>query len=142
MDSIKGRGKLVVVDGTDGTGKETQTRLLKEACRKAGKTAARISFPRYSTPTGKQVRAYLSGKFGDPIKLSPVASAMLYAMDRLCAKELIEQKLAENDLVVLDRFVPANQAYQGAKINKAHQRTDFWNWSEQLEYGTFLKFMG
>lgn len=129
-------GKLFVIDGTDGSGKATQTRFLVERFKKEGREVETIDFPRYSTNlVGKLIRESLDGKHGDFLGLDPKLASIPYAVDRFETKPLIEGWLAAGKIVVADRYVSANQIHQGGKITDAEARTAFLAWLDQLEFG-------
>lgn len=128
-------GKFFVIDGTDGSGKATQTKLLVERLRAAGYSVRTISFPRYDTPTGKAVKAYLMGEYGPADKLDPRRASEFYAADRAAAAPEIAAWLAAGDVVVADRYVAANMGHQGGKIADPAERMEFFRWEEALEYG-------
>lgn len=126
--------RLFCIEGPDGSGKETQVaelekRLIAESC--AVKT---MSFPRYETPTGKLVKEYLTGKFGDPNSFNPWISSMFFADDRQAAAPQIKQYLAEGNVVILNRYVPSNAAHQGGKINDPSERKIFVQRILRFEY--------
>ena len=128
-------GKFFVIDGTDGSGKATQTKLLVERLRAAGYNVRTISFPRYDTPTGTVVRAYLMGEFGPADKVDARQASEFYATDRAAAAPEIAAWLAAGDIVVADRYVAANMGHQGGKIADPAERMEFFRWEEGLEYG-------
>ena len=108
--------KLVAIEGIDGSGKGTQSRLLVERLRSEGRTAELISFPRYSeTFFGARIGDFLNGRFGSLDAVDPFLAALLFAGDRLESKPVLERALADHEFVVLDRYVASNVAHQGAK---------------------------
>jgi dTMP kinase len=129
------RNRLIVIDGTDSSGKNTQARLLLKYLRKKGKKAVLISFPRYGTYFGKLIRKYLAGGFGNPAKLAPEFCALLYAMDRYDEKENIERKLRAGYWVICDRYVQSNMAHQAAKFASRKKQDEFIGWVAMLESG-------
>jgi dTMP kinase len=130
-------GKLIVIDGTDGSGKATQTRLLVERLRASGVPVEIISFPSYETPTGRIVRRYLDGEFGTAQEVGAKLASILYAEDRYAAKSLIERWLSDGRIVIADRYVSSNMGHQGSLIHDPTERRIFLKWNDQLEYGTF-----
>jgi dTMP kinase len=130
-------GTFVAIEGIDGSGKGTQAALLVEAAREAGLSTALISFPLYDdNPFSVAVADYLNGAFGTVDQVHPELSGLLYACDRFHARPALERALAENDLVVCDRYVPSNLAHQGAKLAGA-ERERLLEWLVSVEYGEF-----
>ena len=135
---MKSKGKLIVIDGADGVGKATQTKLLVARLKKEKIPVATLDFPQYyDNLFGKLVGECLSGKYGDFIALDPHIASVLYAADRFESKKKIEQWLAAGKVVVLDRYVSANQMHQGSKIADAQKRREFLRWLDQMEHGVF-----
>lgn len=135
---MKKKGKLIVIDGSDGSGKATQTRLLVKKLRTAGKKVRTLDFPQYDDNFfGDFVHACLHGKYGDFVSIDPYVASVLYAADRFESSERIKEWLAAGDIVVLDRYVSANQIHQGGKIKNTVKRKRFMNWLDQMEYGVF-----
>lgn len=134
----KTRGKLIVIDGIDKVGKETQTNLLVKRLRKEGKKVRAVHFPRYGENLlGALIRECIEGKHGDFAKLSPKIASVLYAADRFETKVWIEKLLARGYMVIADRYVSSNQIHQGGKIKDAKQRKEFLKWLDTLEYKIF-----
>jgi len=131
-------GKLIVIDGTDGSGKATQTKKLIEKLQAVGKNTETLDFPQYQNNYfGHMVRSYLDGAFGDPTEINPYLSSVLYAADRFESSKKIKQWLDEGKVVILDRYVSANQIHQGGKIKDDQQRETFLNWLDKIEHGIF-----
>ncbi|MBX4200162.1 thymidylate kinase [Candidatus Parcubacteria bacterium] len=125
-------GNLIVIEGGDGAGKATQTRLLYNALRKSRKVTL-FEFPRYKqSQFGRLVRRSLDGEFGDFLGLSPYFSSLPYVLDRTRAKYLLQEALKEGD-VICDRYTPSNLAHQGAKLPK-RERAKFVRFIEEGEY--------
>jgi dTMP kinase len=129
------RGKLIVLDGTDGSGKDTQTDLLLKAAQKRGLSAAIIRFPSHGeTFSGRVIRdEYLTGKLGDLADCHPKLVCYLYAVDRFEQQAALNKLLSSHDLVIATRYVISNIAYQAARIPEA-DRMDFRQWAETLDY--------
>ena len=128
---------LVAIEGIDGSGKGTQAKRLHERLRAAGTRAALIGFPRYSdTLFGRAIGDFLNGRFGTLDQVDPLLVSLLYAGDRLESRDLLLRSLAENEVVVLDRYVPSNLAHQGAK-RSGPERRRLIEWIEQVEYGVY-----
>ncbi|MCH7951179.1 nucleoside 2-deoxyribosyltransferase [Patescibacteria group bacterium] len=128
------RGKLVVIDGADGSGKSTQTKLLLSYYKKHGIAHTYISFPRYYTSFhGKHVGRFLAGEFGGNTDVSPYLSSLAFALDRLTARDEIVEWLREGKIVVADRYVSASLAHQGSKL-PPRKRKAFLDWLYRMEY--------
>jgi dTMP kinase len=130
------RGKLIALEGIDGSGKRTQLELLARALETRGQSIFRISFPRYESFYGKLVGQYLNGEFGALSTVDPHLSALLYAGDRLEARPEIEAALASGKMVLADRYIGSNLAHQTARVAPA-QREEFIAWLKQLEYSLY-----
>lgn len=132
------RGKLIVIDGIDGTGKATQTALLVQRFKREGIKVKAVEFPSYyENFFGKLVGEYLSGKYGDFIEIDPHIASVLYAADRFESSGKIRRWLSAGYSVVADRYVSANQIHQGGKIADEAERRRFLRWIEEMEYGVF-----
>lgn len=132
--TTKPQGKFLVIDGGDGSGKTVQTELLIARIRAEIGTVQDISFPRYDTPTGKKIREYLDGLYGDPATINAKVASILYANDRLAAASELSNWLALGTHVVANRYVAANMGHQGSKIESEAARRAFYEWEEELEY--------
>ncbi|HEV2304307.1 MAG TPA: hypothetical protein VGR93_02205 [Candidatus Acidoferrales bacterium] len=130
------RGKLVALEGIDGSGKRTQLEMLARAMRTRGITHATTAFPRYDGFFGRMVAQYLNGGFGTLTEVDPHFSALLYAGDRLENKKRLENYLADGKLVLADRYIASNLAHQGARVTP-RQFPQFLRWLEKLEYGVY-----
>ena len=129
--------RLIAIEGIDGSGKGTQAKRLHERLVAAGRKAALISFPRYdATLFGRAIGQFLNGRFGALDQVSPFLVSLLYAGDRLESREFLREALANNDVVVLDRYVPSNIAHQGAKL-QGDERREVIEWIKQIEYSLY-----
>lgn len=127
-------GTLIVIEGTDGSGKRTQSELLLQYCREQNKAAQLISFPRYQGSFyGELYARFLNGEFGSLEAVDPHLAATIVGLDRMLAKEQLETWLYEGDLVIADRYTPSNMAHQGARVS-SDKREEFWQWINQMEY--------
>lgn len=127
-------GKLIVLEGIDGSGKGTQALKLIERFRQAGNTAVLFSFPRYGqTVGGRLVQRYLNGEFGELDAVSPWLAALPFALDRLESRGRLYRNLQLNDFVVCDRYVASNYAHQMAKLPETEWE-DFHTWLRDLEH--------
>ena len=111
----KPRGKLIVIDGIDGSGKSTQLEMLKAELQANGFEIETIHFPRHGAPTAFLVDQYLKGAYKD---LNPYAASIFYAVDRFDASPTIKNWLLEGKIVLSDRYVTANAGHQGCKISE------------------------
>jgi len=130
------RGKFIVLEGIDGSGKRTQLEMLARAFASRGIAFTQISFPQYDGFFGKIVARFLNGEFGSLGAVDAHFSALLYAGDRLEAKPQIEAALTEGQVVLADRYIGSNLAHQGARVS-CRKRDDFLRWVKQLEYGVY-----
>lgn len=132
------KGKLIVIDGSDGVGKATQTKLLVDHLRKEGKKVMTLDFPRYRKNLfGKLIGECLRGDHGDFVNMDPYIASVLYASDRFESKKVIEDALNAGKIVVLDRYVSANQMHQGGKIKHTQKRKEFLKWLDTMEHKVF-----
>jgi dTMP kinase len=127
------RGKLIVLEGIDGSGKRTQIEMLARAFDQRSIPYARVRFPNYDGFFGKLVGQFLNGEFGTLGDVDPHFSAMLYAGDRLESKHLMEAALSAGSNLLADRYVGSNLAHQGARVSP-EKRKEFLAWVRQLEY--------
>ncbi len=128
------RGHFIVIDGTDGSGKATQVRLLRKNLQVRGVPNQVIEFPRYTgNPYGHLIKQYLNGDFGNIDNVNTSLISLAYAGDRFLAKPMIEEWLKQKYLVIADRYVPSNKAYMSAKMPKG-ERQKFIDWLDDLEY--------
>jgi dTMP kinase len=130
------RGKFIVLEGIDGSGKRTQLEMLARAFASRSVPFTQISFPRYDGYFGKLVARYLNGEFGSLEAVDPHFSALLYAGDRFEAKPGIESDLASGQTLLADRYIASNLAHQGARIPR-EKRAEFLQWLRQLEYQVY-----
>lgn len=131
----KKKGKLIVIDGLDGSGKATQTKLLLARLKKEGYKTAVTDFPQYYTAFfGRMVGRYLSGEFGKANQVSPYLASILYALDRWQAKEKMQKWLKEGRIIVSNRYVSANQIHQTAKIKGGKEKEKFLKWLDEMEF--------
>jgi len=129
-------GKLIAIEGIDGSGKNTQVRLLQQELSARGYSIYSTGFPQYESWFGKMVGQFLNGDLGPLEKVDPHFSALLYAGDRFEAKSRIREALSRGSIVLADRYVASNLAHQSARVPAA-KRAEFLTWIEQLEYGIY-----
>lgn len=125
---------IIVIEGIDAVGKKTQTQLLKSRAESIGLSAAILSFPRYGeTLFADSVAKYLNGEFGELEHIDPHFPALLYAGDRFESREQILHLVQTHNLLIIDRYVASNIAYQSARVD-ASVRAAFIKWLSQIEY--------
>ncbi|MDD4036579.1 MAG: deoxynucleoside kinase [Bacilli bacterium] len=137
------RGKLLVIEGTDCSGKQTQTELLVKRLKEEGYKVAQFQFPNYKTATGKIVggpylgKAYISeGWFEEgAVNVDPKVAALYFAADRRYNLPKINELLANNDIVILDRYFTSNMGHQGSKTKTKEEREKIYKWIYDLEHG-------
>jgi dTMP kinase len=130
------RGKFIVLEGIDGSGKRTQLAMLAQAFASRNIASAETGFPNYEGFFGKMVGRFLNGEFGSLDAVDPHLSALLYAGDRLESRPAIEAALSAGKTVLADRYVGSNLAHQGARVPR-EKRAEFLNWLRRLEYEVF-----
>lgn len=139
-------GKIISIEGGDGSGKETQTKILFERLNREGYACEKMSFPRYNTPTGRIIgQCYLGKKdlgediawFGDPTKVNPKIASSYYAIDRLAALPEIEEIIDSGKHLILDRWVETNMAHQASKETDLSKRLEIRDFIRALEYDVF-----
>ena len=129
-------GKLIAIEGIDGSGKRTQVELLAGALRQRGYSVHQTGFPKYDSTFGKLIGQFLDGQLGPLDKVDPRFTALLYAGDRLEAKPELEAALHEGQIVLADRYVASNLAHQGTRAAVA-QRDEFLDWIRHVEYSIY-----
>lgn len=135
-------GKLIVIEGTDCSGKETQTKLLVKRLINDGIKCIRLSFPMYDTPTGKIVGGAYLGKSDISESLfeegssnvDPYISCLYYAADRKYNIDKVLDYIKNGYVVILDRYTTSNMAHQGCKIADKDERFNMYNWIDKLEF--------
>lgn len=129
------KGKFVVIEGLDGSGKTTQLKLLVKYCQRHGIKTAVVDFPQYyDTFFGKLVGRYLKGDFGDINQLSPYLCSLLYAGDRWQSKVKMDLALTKGELLLANRYTSSNMGFMGAKIKNKKERNKFIDWLKKLEW--------
>ena len=136
------KGKLIVIEGTDCSGKETQTKSLVKRLEKDNIPCVRLCFPNYDSPTGKIVGGPYLGKdyicegwFSEgAANVDPKVSSLYYAADRKYNVKTIEELINKGINVILDRYVYSNLAHQGGKLENKDERFAMYNWLDKLEF--------
>ena len=129
-------GKLIVIEGTDSSGKETQTKKLYERLLSEGKNVRKISFPNYDSPACEPVKMYLAGKFGDNAsKVNPYPISTTYAIDRYASYKMDWGNFLQNGgIIITDRYTTSNMVHQASKIEDKEEKEKYLQWLEDLEY--------
>ncbi len=128
-------GKLIVLEGTDGSGKSTQMELLAARMEREGLIFRRLRFPRYEKESSALIRMYLGGQFGSkPTDVGAYAASTFYAVDRFASyaedwKDFYEQ----GGVLISDRYTTSNAVHQGSKLPLG-EREDFFRWLYDLEF--------
>ena len=131
----KQKGRLIVIEGGDGSGKSTQAQILVSFLKKRKIMVKYFDFPQYyKTFHGQTVARYLRGEFGTLDNISPYLASLAYALDRLSAKEQMEDFLKKGAVIIANRYTTSNMAYQGARFSNEKEREKFFQWLYELEY--------
>jgi len=142
LNSGTNRGKIIVFEGIDCSGKETQTKILFEKLRSERVLCEMMSFPQYGTPMGDIVGECYLGKnlrhgdgswFGDADSVDPKIASLLYAGDRRAAVPKINKILDSGTHLLLNRYYQSNMGHQGCKISSVHEREQMFFWLQKLE---------
>lgn len=136
------KGKLIVIEGTDCSGKETQSKLLEEKLNNMGKKCLRLSFPVYDSPTGKIVGGSYLGKpelspsvfLEGATNVDPYVACLYYAADRKYNIKQVLDYIDKGYYVILDRYTTSNMAHQGGKIFNKEERFNMYQWIDKLEF--------
>ena len=132
-------GKLFVIDGTDGSGKQTQFNKLQERLTKDNIEYKTVSFPNYDSPSSSLVKMYLSGEFGtNAQEISPYIASTFYAADRYATFKTRYQEYYYNGGIILaDRYTTANMVHQAGKIKDKNERDKFLKWLWDFEFNLY-----
>jgi len=136
------KGKLIVIEGTDCSGKETQSKLLIKNLKEKGINCITFGFPNYSSPTGKIVGGPLLGKqeisncyFSEgPVAVDPRIACLYYSADFKYNIDEINSYLEKGYYVILDRYVTSSLGHQGSKISDKDERFQMFQWIDKLNY--------
>ena len=134
------KGKLIVIEGTDCSGKQTQTDELVKNLKNMGLKAISFSFPNYASPTGEIIGEYYLGKNNNSLfkegieNVDPKISSLYYAADRAYNINIIKKYLESDYIVILNRYVESNMAFQGGKIKDIKKRHMLYEWLDNLEF--------
>lgn len=129
------KGKLIIIEGLDGSGKSTQIEILRKKAQQAGKQVRQIKFPNYAEDSSALVRAYLAGELGSLHEINAYAAAVLYSVDRYATfRRHMKEDYDNGCIFLLDRYTTANMYHQTTKLPK-EEWDSFLDWLEDLEYG-------
>ncbi len=132
------KGKFIVIDGTDGSGKATQVDLLLKRLEKDGHKVKTVDFPEYyKNFFGDFIGHCLTEQYYNFINVHPKIASVLYAADRFESKEQIEKWLDNGYVVLANRYVSSNQIHQGGKISNNKKREAYLEWLDTMEYKVF-----
>lgn len=133
-------GKIIVIEGVNDSGKETQSKLLAKTLKEEGYKVVEFSFPMYKSPTGKIFKNCVLGKDGNGYfeegyeNLDPYVVCLYTAADRKYHKEKIERYLKNDYIVILNRYTSSNMAHQGSRYSNSEERFYMYQWIDKLEY--------
>lgn len=129
------KGKLIIIEGLDGSGKSTQIEILRKKAQQAGKQVRQIKFPNYAEDSSALVRAYLAGELGSLHEINAYAASVLYSVDRYATfRRHMKEDYDNGCIFLLDRYTTANMYHQTTKLPK-EEWDSFLEWLEDLEYG-------
>lgn len=128
------KGKFIVIEGTDGCGKKTQSKLLCERLEQSGKNCIIQSFPNYDSPACGPVKMYLNGNFGNINCFDAYQANSLYAVDRLCTMALLAPHIENGGSIVFDRYVESSMLHQAALIDDLEERDKFLDYVNNFEF--------
>jgi dTMP kinase len=133
-------GKLIVIEGSDASGKQTQSDLLYEYYKKENNNTFKLSFPDYESTSSSLVKMYLNGDFGKTVdSVSPEVASIFYAADRYASYKTKWEQISKdnNSIIICDRYVTSNMIHQAAKIEDFSKKEEYLKWIYNLEYGIF-----
>lgn len=133
------KGSLIVVEGLDGSGKETQTKKVVKRLTAEGLQVKKIEFPRYNSESSALIKMYLRGDFGDKATdVSPYVASTFYAVDRFASfKQDWEKFYLEGGIIIADRYTTSNFVHQAGKITDIQEREKFLKWLWDFEYNLY-----
>ena len=126
--------KFIVIDGTDGSGKATQTAKLEERLRADGYDVLVMDFPQYGQKSAALVEEYLNGAFGSADEVDAYQASVFYAVDRFAAKKEMYAHLEQGGVVLSNRYVSSNQIHQSGKIQDKAELDVFLDWLDDFEF--------
>lgn len=129
------KGVLIVIEGSDGSGKTTQAQLLLNYFKKRSLPVKYVDFPQYySSFHGKIIARYLRGELGDINHISPYFVSLAFAVDRATTKREMDHFLKKGGYIIANRYATSSMVYQAAKFKNKKEQTEFLKWNYDLEY--------
>jgi dTMP kinase len=135
MNALK--GKLIVIEGIDGSGKGTQIELLLNRLLGKGFNASKSDFPKYGSKSAGLVENYLNGEYGSLEEVNPYVASLFYALDRFDSKKDLEERLKKGEIIVSNRYVASNMGHQGSKFQNRETRQNYFAWLDNYEHNVF-----
>ena len=130
--------KIIVIEGTDGSGKQTQAKLLADNLKAQGYSVLEQSFPNYESESSGPVKLYLGGHLSKTAnEFNAYKASSLYMVDRLCTISALKDEICRADYVIFDRYVESNIVHQASKMDNKQEREKFINWDLETEYHLF-----
>ncbi len=130
------KGTFIVIEGTDGSGKTVQFKLLEKRLREAGHDVAVFDFPQYDAPSSYFIQQYLNGHYGSANSVNPYVGSLFFSLDRYEAAPAIRKALDEGKIVLSNRFTGSNMAHQGTKFSHPEERRGYFIWLDNMEFQT------
>lgn len=129
-------GKLIVIEGVDSSGKQTQTKNLYNELKNRGYDVMTVAFPNYKSKSSELVKMYLAGEFGDdPSAVNPYTASAFFAVDRVASYKLEWQNELNSDkIIIADRYTTSNMIHQASKIDDIDEKNKFLDWVYDFEY--------
>ena len=132
------KGKLIIIDGTDGSGKTTQTNMLYQRLYKEDLSVRKFKFPDYDSDSSALVKMYLAGELGAACEVNPYAAAAFYAVDRYASfKTKWGDFYLSGGVIIADRYTTSNMIHQTGKFNEEREKESFLMWLEDFEFQLF-----
>ena len=133
------KGKLFVIEGLDGSGKQTQSNLLYDKLSNEGYKIKKVEFPNYKSPSSSLVKMYLNGDFGKKANdISPYIASTFYAADRYATyKTEIEEYYLDDYIILADRYTSSNMVHQASKLNNKQEIDKYLEWLCGLEFNIY-----
>ncbi|WP_073508322.1 dTMP kinase [Streptobacillus notomytis] len=132
-------GKLIIIEGTDGSGKQTQTQKLYNRLVDNGIKVKKISFPNYESNASALVKMYLSGEFGSkPTDVNAYTASTFFGIDRYASYKMDwEKDYLSGSIIISDRYTGSNMIHHGSKIDDIKEKEEYLKWLEDLEFNKF-----
>jgi len=128
------KGKFIVIEGTDGSGKGTQVKLLADKLSETQTRFEITDFPQYGNPSAFFVEKYLRGEYGTIEEVGPYKASFFYALDRFDKSAEMKKWLNEGINIVSNRYVTSSMGHQTAKLDSIEEQDAFLNWLDNMEY--------